>query len=108
MLYQARLYGYDTMKLVDADKLPVSTVGIVDAQGNFYGAADVVFTDDIQKAEAVTSDTVKRIVRCKDCKFRGNGQCRDKRKVFCLLHKWARPRSWWCADGKLRESSGTA
>lgn len=52
------------MRLIDADALNVSQVGICDANGNCYGGADVVFLEDINKAETI--DAVE-IVRYKDC-----------------------------------------
>lgn len=46
------------MRLIDADALKVSQVRICDANGNCYGGADVVFLEDINKAETI--DVVKR------------------------------------------------
>lgn len=52
------------MRLIDADKLPFNTVGICDAQENFYGCAEVTFAEDIETAPTVDAEIV---VRCKDC-----------------------------------------
>lgn len=45
------------MRLIDADALKPTNAGLVDAAGNFYGAADFVFLDDIK--DAPTVDPVK-------------------------------------------------
>ena len=41
------------MKLIDADALPINSVGIVDAEGNYYGVAEVVFKEDVEDAQTV-------------------------------------------------------
>lgn len=47
------------MKLIDADTLQtkITNVGIVDGFGNYYGAADVLFKEDIDTAPII--DPVK-------------------------------------------------
>lgn len=43
------------MRLIDADALKskVKTVGVADAVGNYYGACDVVFEEDIEAAPTI-------------------------------------------------------
>lgn len=46
------------MRLIDADKLPFNTVGICDAQENFYGFAEVTFAEDIETAPTVDAKPI--------------------------------------------------
>ena len=48
------------MRLIDADELPITSVGICDAMGNNYGCADVVFADDVKNAPTVDAEPVRR------------------------------------------------
>ena len=41
------------MRFIDADSLKIETVGICDNSGNYYGAADVVFAEDIVNAPTI-------------------------------------------------------
>lgn len=55
-------------RLIDANVVLAKqfTSGLSDANGNYYGHADVIFADDI--ANAPTVDAVE-VVRCKDCAY---------------------------------------
>lgn len=58
-------------RLIDADMVLTKQIatGLSDADGNYYGNANVVFADDIENAPTV--DAVE-VTRCKDCKYHEN------------------------------------
>ncbi len=47
------------MRLIDADSLTTTTVGICDANGNSYGCAEVVFAEDLEKASTIDAEPVR-------------------------------------------------
>lgn len=67
------------MRLIDADALKTTCVGITDAQDNFYGSADVVFADDVDNAPTIDPVTHAKWVyntddftpkhRCTNCGY---------------------------------------
>lgn len=50
-------------RMIDADELPITSVGICDAMGNTYGCGDVVFADDIKNAPTVDTEPVRHANR---------------------------------------------
>lgn len=49
------------MRPIDADALKIETVGICDANGNCYGAADVVFAEEIANTPTIDAADQKLI-----------------------------------------------
>ena len=47
------------MRLIDADTLKITSVGICDAYGNDYGCADVVLAEDLEKAPTIDAEPVR-------------------------------------------------
>lgn len=79
-------------RLIDADVLKgkVTSVGIVDAHGNYYGAADVVFAEDIDAAPTVNTGWIS----IKDKSPKDNERVLiyrpDKEKfTISIAHGWA-------------------
>lgn len=80
-------------RLIDADELPITSVGICDAMGNNYGCADVVFADDVKNAPTVDAEPVRRgkwvefgndIHHCLECSKCGYLQSiYNKRPKYC-------------------------
>lgn len=48
-------------RLIDANTLKIQTVGLCDAAGNMFGAADVVFAEDIENAPTIVIDDICKI-----------------------------------------------
>lgn len=58
MTFAATENGGMTMWLIDADKLPRISVGLCDADGNMYGAGEIVLAEDIDKATTITPESL--------------------------------------------------
>ena len=67
------------------------TVGICDAAGNYYGAADVVFLDDIEAIPATDVVPVKHgkwmpkpvMIRCLYAKNHYCSECKSENEATC-------------------------